>query len=322
MKNIKKKITITSAVAVAIAALADVAAGKQHMKMTVERNTASLKPKVAGVNWEPYSEKKAAFLSALAGNERSEHRITSFDGTELYGQYFKNAAGGSEPKRVAICFHGYTSRGGENTSAAAEFFLEKGFDVLLPDNRAHGNSGGNYIGFGCLDRKDGLEWVKYVQKLNGDLDREGNLEIYLYGVSMGGATVCMMSGLDLPACVKGIISDCAFTSDNDMFKKALRSHYHLPAIPILFVSNALCKATAGYRFDEVSSAEAVKNAKVPMLFIHGANDPLIPVKMCYEIYNNCASRKELYLVKDAVHAESYYKNSEAYKAKIEEFFGI
>lgn len=192
----------------------------------------------------------------------------------------------------------------------------------MPDARGHGNSEGDYMTFGCMDRFDGLSWVEYIRELYRSEDEAGRLEIYLYGVSMGGATVCMMSGLELPSCVKGIISDCAFTSPEEIFSNVLKAQYHLPAAPILIPAGMMCQAAAGYSFYECSASEAVKKASVPMLFIHGTADTFVPYEMCSEIYSSCASRKDIFTVEGAGHIESYYKARGDYERKIEDFFGF
>ena len=74
--------------------------------------------------------------------------------------------------------------------------------MLHPDARAHGESEGKYIGFGCLDRKDALKWIDWVIEHCG-----ADVEILLHGISMGGATVLMASGMELSPQVKGIITD-------------------------------------------------------------------------------------------------------------------
>ena len=40
----------------------------------------------------------------------------------------------------------------------SDYYLKRGYRMLLVDERAHGDSEGEYIGFGCLDRFDGLKW--------------------------------------------------------------------------------------------------------------------------------------------------------------------
>ena len=63
----------------------------------------------------------------------------------------------------------------------------------------------------------------------------------------------------------------------------------------------------------------VKNAKVPVLFIHGATDDFVPTTMVFELYEACTSEKDLLIVDDAEHAESYKKDPASYEAKVKEF---
>ena len=81
----------------------------------------------------------------------------------------------------------------------ADFFYEKmGYNVLLTDARGHGASEGGYFGFGWPERKDYGLWIEKVIERVGD-----HAQIALFGVSMGAATVMMVSGEDLPAQVPG-----------------------------------------------------------------------------------------------------------------------
>ena len=61
-----------------------------------------------------------------------------------------------------MCFHGYTSEGLNDYTSIAKFYLNQGFSLMVVDERAHGKSEGTYIGFGCLDRYDALQWMEYV----------------------------------------------------------------------------------------------------------------------------------------------------------------
>lgn len=188
--------------------------------------------------------------------------------------------------------------------------------MLLVDERAHGESEGKYIGFGCLDRIDALKWINWVLRKCGE-----DVEILLHGTSMGGATVLMMSSLELPAQVKGIVSDCAFTSPKEVFSHVLKSMYHLPAFPVMNISNFLNKRFAGYGLDECNAAREVKKAKVPILFIHGSGDTFVPYSMCETMYENCASSKKKLIIEGAAHAECYYKDTDAYENALTEFIG-
>lgn len=285
---------------------------------TMRRNNAKVERtmKMAGTDWNQYAqflkERKEFFLA----QEHSDVYQTAFDDLKLHATYFpalKEYA--SDKKRVAVCFHGYTSKGMSDYIGLSDYYFKKGFAMLLPDARAHGESEGDYIGFGCLDRKDALGWINWViQELGEDV------EIILHGTSMGGATVLMTSGLKLPPQVKGIVSDCGFTSPKEVFTHVLNSMYHLPAFPVIQGADIINKKLAGYGMDECNAKREVAKAKVPILFIHGSNDTFVPCRMCDEIYDCCASPKKKLIVEGAAHAESYYKDTAKYEQALNEFF--
>ena len=76
---------------------------------------------------------------------------------------------------------------------------------------------------------------------------------------------------------------------------------------------------AGYGMDECNAKREVAKAKIPILFIHGSKDTFVPVSMCHELYENCASPKKKLIVEGAAHGESYFKNMEAYEKALDEF---
>ncbi|MCH1983085.1 alpha/beta hydrolase [Ruminococcus sp. OA3] len=269
--------------------------------------------KMAGTTWEVYIPGIRACRAWLMDRQKENVFIRSRDGLKLCGTYFP--AEGSD--RTFLCFHGYTSEGLNDFPCIAKFYLEMGYNVLLVDERAHGKSEGTYIGFGCLDRWDAVAWIQYL------LGRFGQeQEIYLHGMSMGGATVLMTSGLKLPPQVKGIISDCGFTSAWGVFTSVLNHMYHIPAFPILQISDRLAKKRAGYGLAECNSADEVKKATVPILMIHGDADTFVPCWMCDEIYRSCASSKRKLIIKGASHAEAYYKNTAAYEHAVHSFLDM
>lgn len=268
--------------------------------------------KMSGTDWEKYfplMEERKIFVMA---QPHSDVYITSYDGLKLHATYFPAIQ--NDIRKVVICFHGYTGEGLSNHIAIADYFLKHGYAILLPDARAHGQSEGEYIGFGCLDRKDALGWINWVIQECGD-----DVKIMLHGTSMGGATVLMTSGLDLPDNVKGIVSDCGFTSPKEVFTHVLNNMYHLPAFPAIQGADLINKKLAGYGMDECNAKNEVKKAKVPILFIHGSVDTFVPCSMCHEIYDNCSSPKRKLIVEGASHAESYYKDMAAYEKALDEF---
>lgn len=270
--------------------------------------------KMAGTDWSQYSDLLAERKAFMLEQPHEDVYQTSYDGLKLHAAYFPPIKETGGKKRVVICFHGYTSRGLADFTGLTDYYFRHGYAMLHPDARAHGDSEGEYIGFGCLDRKDALKWIDWVIEKCGP-----EIEIFLHGISMGGATVLMASGLELPPQVKGIISDCGFTSPKEVFTHVLKTMYHLPAFPIIPAADVVNRKLAGYGMDECNAKREVAKAKIPILFIHGSKDTFVPVVMCHELYDCCASPKKKLIVEGAAHGESYFKNMEAYENALDEF---
>lgn len=228
----------------------------------------------------------------------------------------KMIAAENESKVFAVCSHGYRSCGSNEYGNMAKFYHDLGYNVFIVDHQAHGESDGKYIGFGYHESKDLLLWVNYL------IEKYGNdIQIILEGISMGSATVMMLSGDPLlPENVKFTVADCGYTSAEAEFESALKQFAKLPKYPIIPAADVFNKLINGYKFEDASPVKAVANAKIPMLFIHGGSDDFVPTSMVYELYDAYGGEyKDLLIVEGAGHAESYRVNSEAYEAKVKEF---
>lgn len=299
----------------AVASVAEYGLANYFFRRTIKRKHASKgrTQNMAGTNWDLYIPQIIKNKEWLMTLPMEDVTILSRDGLKLHGTFIP-AESSDEPEKIVLCFHGYTSEGLNDYTSLSKFYHSLGYQLMIVDERGHGKSEGEYIGFGCLDRYDALSWIQYLENRFSK-----NQQVILHGISMGGATVLMTSGLDLPDTVKAIISDCAFTSAWDVFSSVLKTQYHLPSFPIMQISNAITKKEAGYRLDECNAAEEVKKAKVPILFIHGDQDTFVPFRMCHELFENCSSPKAFLAVEGAGHAEAYYKETSAYEAAIKDF---
>lgn len=238
-----------------------------------------------------------------------EATVKSDDGLKLWGKIYLQD---NKSDKWAIIAHGYTSSH-EDMQPIALNFYNQGYNVLTPDMRAHGNSEGQYIGMGWLDRKDMLKWIDYVISL------DKNAQIALYGESMGGATVMMTSGEDLPSNVKAIVEDCGYTSVLEMFKKELNERFGLKPFPILNAAEMVTQLRAKYNFTEASALEQVKKSKTPMLFTHGGNDTYVPTKMVYELYEAANVEKDMLIIDGAAHGAAPDVDPETYYEKVFSF---
>ena len=309
----KKKYT-AAAVFLGLLAVSEAGGSAYFYRRTMKRNRVKMERtmKMAGTDWNQYKDFMKERKNYMMAQPHEDVWITSEDGLKLHGTWFPR----EDETKVVICFHGYTSQGMNDYIGLSGYYLKHGYSMLLVDERAHGQSEGEYIGFGCLDRKDALGWIGWVLKECGE-----SVQILLHGTSMGGSTVLMASGLELPPQVKGIVSDCAFTSPKYVFTHVLHTMYHLPAFPMIQIADRVNKEKAGYGLDECNAAREVQKATVPILFIHGEADTFVPCRMCKEIYENCASPKQILTIPGAAHAESYYKDTAAYEQALDTFTG-
>ncbi len=234
------------------------------------------------------------------------------DGTRLVADYIPH----EDSHRYAICVHGYEGERSEMRKYGAAF-ASWGLNVLLPDNRAHGESGGRWIGMGVLESKDLKKWVGEIVK------RDPSAAIFLFGVSLGGSTVMMASGLDLPDNVRFCVEDCGYTSPWEEFSYKLKS-YHVPPYPLLHLTSWFSKVFAGYSFREYSAPEALSRNSRPFIFIHGKTDTFVPYRMLKENVDAMTKgRKTVLEIEGAGHALSVTKGRKEYfaaiKAYVDEF---
>ncbi|MGO3581954.1 MAG: alpha/beta hydrolase, partial [Lacticaseibacillus paracasei] len=202
--------------------------------------------------------------------------------------------------KTVVVAHGYMNTK-EFMAPQIKMFHDAGFNVLAPDDRGHGQSQGNYIGYGWPDRLDYLKWINQIIKKQGQQS-----QIALYGVSMGGATVMYLSGEKLPSQVKSIVEDCGYTSIIDELTYQAKAMFNLPKWPLIPSVALTATIKAGYNVFDASAITALHKNTRPILFIHGSKDKFVPTSMVYQNYRAATkSKKALWVVKGAGHAKSF-----------------
>ena len=241
-----------------------------------------------------------------------KHYMVSDRGEKLVGYLLK----AKEPSDIYVFgAHGYRSYGKKEFCGFAQYYLSRGINVFFPDHIASGESEGSHCTFGYLEREDCLKWLDYMKDTFGE-----DIKIILHGVSMGSATVCMMSGRDaLPENVKFTVADCGFTTAKALFKFKMDA-LKIPDIGLIKGVDFANKMNHGFNFGDIEPVESVKNAKVPMLFVHGKEDHLVPAFMAQELYEACSSEvKDILIVEGADHAQAHVNGKQEYEQKIDEF---
>jgi len=278
------------------------------------RNGGSKKPKdpVKADRFDVRQRNNAAFL-ALKPEDVS---IQSADGITLRTYYLP---ADKPTKRFVLLAHGHHANGLNEFTHMTPFYHDTlGYNILLPDHIGHGRSGGKWIGFGALDWPNLHLWVKYLAGRFGE-----DIEVVLHGISMGAATVMLANGNNPPPQVKLVVEDCGFTSERAVLRTATRMFIgplEPLALPAQYIGMGLQRLIAGYSAKESDPLAAMKNAKCPMLFVHGGKDTYVATRFVYELHDACPAPKKLFIVPEAIHAYSYYDDPEGYNRVLVEFF--
>src|SRR5688572_22468064 len=110
----------------------------------------------------PQSMETAGKLAVQTGAALHPVEIAADDTTPLRAWLFK----GPRTRRVVILAHGVS----DNRSGMlkfAELFLKDGYSALLPDARAHGESGGSLASYGVREATDMRAWARWARQQYG-----------------------------------------------------------------------------------------------------------------------------------------------------------
>ena len=198
----------------------------------------------------------------------------SDDELKLCGVFLRQ----KKPKGTVLMFHGCRSSWKLDCSGYARFFYEKGFQLLMADERAHGASGGRRCAYGVWERYDVRGWTNYLAMRFGDEHK-----IIVYGFGMGGAAALMASSLELYGDVRGIVAEGAYTTPRDVLQTYLERQLHFPCAPLLWLLNLFTELLEGFGLSDQSAADAVRESGYPVLLLHGTEDAEVPIELARRI---------------------------------------
>jgi dipeptidyl aminopeptidase/acylaminoacyl peptidase len=238
--------------------------------------------------------------------------VTSDDGTHLVGHALACAP---DPARWLVFAHGLdgTWRAG---MTFARNFAEKGFNLLFVELRAHGSSGGAWVGTGWLDRRDLVAWSRWVARRAGS-----DARVVLMGQSMGAAAVLMAAAEeDLAPQVVACVSEASYADWwNLALNRFTQTHTNPGTVrrssphPFLDVERLLLKSKPdGYDLTLSRPVDAIAHARVPVLLIQDAGDRMVPAHMARKLNAAAAADHELLVVESAGHCLGAIADPEAY----------
>ncbi|MGL5269022.1 MAG: alpha/beta hydrolase [Selenomonadaceae bacterium] len=238
--------------------------------------------------------------------------VPSRFGYSLRGTYIENPR---ETDKTILFLHGF----GENRAAGINYldiYLSAGFNVLLVDSRAHGESGGSTVTWGYYEKYDVDTWIDWLS------ERFPAGEIGIHGRSMGAATALMHAEMnENKKRVAFYIADSAYADFESLLLLQAKEYTSAAAWPKLLLKYADAAAYwhERYMFSRISPVRSVSRVTTPVLYLHGQEDALIPVAMAEKLYQATKGPKELHVFLQTQHAAGIFRDRAGYEKTVREF---
>jgi uncharacterized protein len=267
---------------------------------------------------KPFTEKETIKREAEAGRfnraayealQKEEFSVVSAGGN-IYGTHY---IADPESRYVVVISHGVAVNK-YNSVKYMDIFLNMGYNVVLYDQRMHGQSDGNSITYGYHERHDLAQIIKWTKE-RYDYD----LKLGVHGESMGAATMLLYAGT-VEDGADFYIADCPYSDFAEQVAYRLKVQFHLPRQLFLPAAEFIVRRTDGYRFRDVSPIHSVVNIEKPVLFLSSLPDTYIPVQMTKDLYaRKVNGYKQLHLFSQGDHAMSLAENKQEYVHVVQEF---
>lgn len=241
-------------------------------------------------------------------NARDVYTVAA-DGVQLHAYWIPV----EQSRGTVLMAHGYRSTLLLDFHLPIQLFHRLGFNILVPEQRTHGKSGGKYITFGVKESTDMQRWIHYHNAYRSEQN------MILYGISMGASTMLYLANRVLPGNVKGIIADCGFTSPREIMKSVYRRVVGFPPLLSIWAAGLFARIFAGFSLNSCDTRRSLANSRLPVLLIHGDADSFVPSQMSKDAYAACNGEKDLLIVKNAEHGLSYLEDGIAYAAHVIDF---
>lgn len=235
---------------------------------------------LAGVTVHPYRRPLTGATKANVQNAAEELGAGLTDAAIEAQNHATLRAWLIQPQRrngnAVILFHGL----GDNRlgmTGYAQLLLSHGYTVLMPDARAHGESGGDLATFGIIERDDIRRWFEWLEQSTLPTC------IYAIGESMGAAQLLESLAVEPHFCA--VVAESSFSNFREIAYDRMGQRFGTgPWVgrtvlrPVVEI--ALLIARTKYQVDltQASPEDAVAHTHVPVLLIHGIVDSNIPLR--------------------------------------------
>ncbi len=217
--------------------------------------------------------------------------IESADGLELSGIHYTPE--NSNDKWVVI-IHGY-GHNHKHMYPFLGFYLANNYNVLMVDQRAAGDSEGDWLTMGTAESADIALWTQEIARRNSDS------KITLFGVSMGAATAMLAAARNDTANVTSLVEDCGYSNVVEVIDNLNNLIFKIDQATIDLTPD-IAESLTGYNLKDAAPINSIGSVTVPSLFITGTNDSVVAPSMLSALYDaSGADVKETFIVEGANH---------------------
>lgn len=241
-----------------------------------------------GLEW---SEEEQAELLPLqqqwdlftASRLRDEVTMTSYDGAEMHGYLYNE---GSDVTVVVL--QRFDQDGEDDFLAGSWLNGQTDCNILLIDQRNHGQSGGEVFSFGYYEQHDLVCWLEWCEETLGEQT------FILWGEGTGANTILFAEANDLlPDSVAFAVVESCYASLHEMAKAQIMDWYTVPAFPFLNAVEFKVNRESGFKIKDTDLSAALegKNCDLPVLFLESTTDTYIYPEWSMQICNLYSGEK-------------------------------
>ena len=263
------------------------------------------------INRQTFEESKAwqkdhYDISWYNEDDEKTYVVNSYDGYELHMHFL---ASENNSGKYVIISHGHTDNHYGDLKYA-RIYLSLGYNVITYDLRGHGENEKTYCTFSMRESKDLFKIIEDTHKRYGDISVLG-----IHGESLGAAT--SISVLKFEPDIDFVVADCAFARISPVLKAGLKAG-HTPMI-FYYIASAWTKIRTGYYYKDMSPIDEISKNKIPVLFIHGADDEFVDKSNSEQMHKKNGGYSDLLIMDKAGHAASVFTDYKLYSDTVQKF---
>ena len=116
----------------------------------------------------------------------------------------------------------------------------------------------------------------------------------------------------MPKNVRAAIEDSGSTGVRETVLQGIRLMHKIDGKMFMPSVDMYVKQFLHFSMQDISTKRQLQNARIPVFFVHGSEDEIIPTSMVFDNFYSCSAVKEIYVVDGASHlqchkAEDYYR---------------